>query len=334
MTEAARLYRDARIDAFLAASGWPHAARRPLAGDASFRRYERVVDGARSAVLMDAPPGREDVRPFIAVGRHLCARGYSAPAILAADADAGLLLLEDLGDGVYDDLLPDHADETTLYAAAIDVLADLHASPPGGLEAPRFDTSRMLDEVSRLLDWYFPAVMATTPGESLRAAFLDAWREVLPVARQVPENLVLMDYHAPNLMWLPGRSGLGRVGILDFQDAVIGPVAYDVVSLLEHPRRDVAAGLAAAMTARYLAARPEVDPDAFAAAYAVMGAQRNTRIAGTFARLWRRDGKAQYLDHLPRLWRFIAHDLAHPALAPLKRWFDDAIPPECRGAMR
>ncbi len=329
-SETAPKDRDARIDAFLAAAGWTGAERRPLAGDASFRRYERIILGGRTAVLMDAPPEREDVRPFVAVDRYLAGRGYSVPAILAADEDAGLLLLEDLGDDLYETLLPDGADETALYAAAIDLLIDLHAEPPVGIKVPRYDAARMLDEVSRLLDWYMPAMAGTKPGDAMRAAFAEAWRAVLPLARAVPEGLVLMDYHAPNLIWLAGRQGLARVGLLDFQDATLGPLAYDVVSLLEHPRRDVAPATVEAMKARYLAGRPEIDRGAFAAAYAVLGAQRNTRIAGTFARLWTRDGKARYLDHLPRVWRLIENNLAHPALASLKDWFDDAIPPALR----
>ena len=329
--ESTHVDRAARIDAFLAAAGWAGATRRALAGDASFRRYQRLADGDRAAVLMDAPPAHEDVRSFVAVDRYLAGRGYSVPAILAADEDAGLLLLEDLGDDLFDALLPDNADETTLYAGAIDLLIDLHAEPPTGLDVPRYDDARMLDEVCRLLDWYMPAIAGAEPDDACRAAFTEAWRAVLRLARAVPEGLVLMDYHAPNLIWLPDRQGLARVGLLDFQDATIGPLAYDVVSLLEHPRRDVAQATVAAMKARYLAGRPEIDRGAFSAAYAVLGAQRNTRIAGTFARLWKRDGKAGYLDHLPRVWRLLEGNLAHPALAPVKAWFDDAIPANKRG---
>lgn len=322
--------RDAMIDAFLAASDWSGATRAPLAGDASFRRYERITLGDDKAVLMDAPPDHEDVRPFVAIGRYLRDRGYSAPDILAADQDNGFLLLEDLGDGVYENLLPDHGHEMTLYGGAIDVLIDLHATAPG-ISAPPYDDHKMLEEVGRLLDWYLPAVAGSTPDAASRDAFFDAWRQVLPLARRVPDTLVLMDYHAPNLIWLPDRKGLRRIGLLDFQDATIGPLAYDVASLLEHPRRDVDPATATAMKARYLAGRPELDPEAFNTAYAVMGAQRNTRIAGNFARLWKRDGKAWYLDHLPRVWRLLEGDLAHPAMAPVKQWFDHAIPADKRG---
>ena len=322
--------RDALIDAFLVASDWPGAVRAPLAGDASFRRYERITLGDRVAVLMDAPPDHEDVRPFVAIGRYLRDRGYSAPDSLAADEDNGFLLLEDLGDGLFETLLPDHGDEMTLYAGAIDILIDLHAMAPAISVTP-YDDAKMLDEVGRLLDWYMPAVAGVTPDDASCADFFDAWRQVLPLARQVPDTLVLMDYHAPNLLWLPDREGLRQVGLLDFQDATIGPLAYDVASLLEHPRRDVAPTTVSAMKARYLAGRPELDPEAFNIAYAVMGAQRNSRIVGTFARLWQRDGKAWYLDHLPRLWRLLEGNLSDPALAPVKDWFDHAIPADKRG---
>ncbi|MFP6741256.1 MAG: phosphotransferase [Alphaproteobacteria bacterium] len=322
--------RDALIDAFLVASDWPGAVRAPLAGDASFRRYERITLDDRKAVLMDAPPDHEDVRPFVAIGRYLRDRGYSAPDILAADEDNGFLLLEDLGDGLFETLLPDHGDEMTLYAGAIDILIDLHAMAPA-ISVPPYDDAKMLDEVGRLLGWYMPAVAGVTPDDASCADFFDAWRQVLPLARQVPDTLVLMDYHAPNLLWLPDREGLRQVGLLDFQDATIGPLAYDVASLLEHPRRDVAPTTVSAMKARYLAGRPELDPEAFNIAYAVMGAQRNSRIVGTFARLWQRDGKAWYLDHLPRLWRLLEGNLSDPALAPVKDWFDHAIPADKRG---
>ncbi len=322
--------RNALIDRFLAASDWPGAARAPLAGDASFRRYERITAGRRIAVLMDAPPDHEDVRPFMAIGGYLRDRGYSAPEILAADEINGLLLLEDLGDGLYETLLPDHGDEMTLYGGAIDVLIDLHATAPA-ISAPLYDDDKMLEEVGRLLDWYLPTVAGVTADKSSRAAFFDAWRQVLPLARAVPDTLVLMDYHAPNLLWLPDRAGIRRVGLLDFQDATIGPLAYDVVSLLEHPRRDVDPATVTAMKTRYLAGRPELDPAAFNAAYAVIGAQRNTRLTGTFARLWKRDGKAWYLDHLPRVWRLLEASLTHPALAPVKQWFDQAVPAVKRG---
>ena len=328
--------RDRQIADFLAGHGWGGATRHALAGDASFRRYERLVDGDRRAVLMDAPPDHEDVRPFVAIGRYLHALGYSAPEIHAADQDAGLLLLEDLGDDLFADALAAGADEEALYGAAVDVLVDLHgarsADPgPTGPDVPAFDDARLHSEVDRLFEWFLPAASGAEAPEAVRDAYTEAWTAVFPLARAVPEALVLFDYHTPNLIWLPERGGLRRVGLLDFQDAVRGPLTYDLVSLLEDARRDVPEPLARAMVARYLDARPELDRAAFGAAYAIMGAQRNCRIIGTFARLWRRDGKAGYLAHMPRVWRHLERDLTHPALAPVKRWLDDLVPPAWRG---
>ncbi len=326
--------RAAEIAAFLAGNGWRGAERRQLTGDASFRRYERVFADGRRAVLMDAPPEHEDVRPFLAIARYLLARGYSAPAVLAADEAAGLLLLEDLGDDLYTGVLDAGGDEEPLYAAAVDLLVDLHRESPRGLDVPPYDDGRLHREVNLLIDWFLPEITGEPTPKAVRAAFTAAWREVFPLVRAVPEALVLFDYHAPNLRWLPQRAGLKRVGLLDFQDAVIGPVAYDLVSLLEDTRRDVAQATAAATIERYLAGRPEIDRDAFSTAYAVLGAQRNVRIVGTFTRLWRRDGKTHYLEHLPRVWRYIAHDLAHPALAPVRRWLDEHVAAARRGRLR
>ncbi len=320
--------RAACIRAFLADAGWDGAELRPLAGDASFRRYDRVVQGERRAVLMDAPPAHEDVRPFVRVARHLAGLGFSAPAILAADEDAGLLLLEDLGDDLYTRVLASGAaDEATLYATAIDVLVALDARP-ASCPVPPYDDARLLAEADLLLDWFLPAVNAPVADEA-RAEFHAAWLAVLPVARALPGCLVLRDYHADNLFWLPRRRGVRRCGLIDFQDAVAGPLAYDVVSLLEDARRDVAPATVAMALDRYLGATG-VDRAAFLAGYAVFGAQRNTKIVGIFTRLWRRDGKRLYLDFIPRVWRHLDRDLAHPALEPVRRWFDRHCPPALR----
>ncbi len=322
---------DGAAAAFLEGHGWAGAERLALGGDASFRRYERVVAGGRRAVLMLAPPDKEDVRPFVAVARHLLDRGFSPPAVLAADEDAGLVLLEDLGDDLYTRVLAAGGDEEGMYAAAVDVLLALHHGPPSGLEVPPYDDARLHAEADLLVEWHVPALTGAPASAAVRAAYTAAWNAVLPLARAAPETLVLRDYHADNLVWLPGRAGVRRVGLLDFQDAVLGPPAYDLVSLLEDARRDIAAPTREAMLARYLAGRPDLDRDAFAAAYAVLGAQRNCKIVGIFTRLLRRDGKPAYLDYLPRVWGHLAHDLAHPALAPVKSWLDEAIPPERRG---
>ena len=308
---------------FLDRLGWGEAARMPLAGDASFRRYERIELAGRKAVLMDAPPDKEDIRPFLAVARQLRDFGYSAPAVLAADASAGLALLEDLGDDSYTRLLDGTGDEGALYAAAVDLLADLHRRPPPA-ELPPYDDKRLLEEANLLMDWYLPALEGPPPTR-VKSEYEELWLSLFPLARVGPEVLVLRDYHADNLMWLPGRRALARVGLLDFQDAVRGPAAYDLVSLLEDARRDVPPDLTERMIGRYLDATG-ADPEPFRAAYAVLGAQRNAKIVGIFTRLWKRDRKPAYLDFIPRVWALLERDLEHPALAPVKAWLERRVP--------
>jgi N-acetylmuramate 1-kinase len=323
--------REAAIDAFLIGAGWEAARREKLPGDASFRRYVRLHLPEGSAMLMDAPPAHEDVRPFARIARHLASMGYSAPRLLAEDVDGGFLLLEDLGDATYTRELARGADERALYAMAVDLLIDLHRRADAvAHDIPPYDDARLLTEAALLIDWYMPAVTGAPVTEDARESYRAAWHAVLPRARRVPDTLVLRDYHVDNLMVVAGRGGLAACGLLDFQDAVIGPVSYDLVSLLEDARRDLAPGLADAMLARYLAAFPKLDPDAFRASYAILGAQRNAKIIGIFTRLCRRDGKPRYLAHIPRVWRLLEGDLAHPALAPVRTWFDRHLPPERR----
>jgi aminoglycoside/choline kinase family phosphotransferase len=324
--------RAAAIAGFLESAGWAGAERRPLAGDASFRRYERLALDGRTAMLMDALPPREDVRPFVAMARHLVGLGYSAPRILAEDTDAGLLVIEDLGDATYTSELARGADEEALYTLAVDLLIDLHRNPGAArIDVPPYDDRRLLDEAALLTDWYMPAMRGYETPPAARAAYLDLWRTAFATPRQVPETLVLRDYHVDNLMVVAGREGLAACGLLDFQDAVIGPVSYDLVSLIEDARRDVPASLAHAMVERYLGAFPDLDRAAFAASRAILGAQRSAKIIGIFTRLLERDGKAQYLAHIPRVWRLLEGDLAHPALAPMRAWLDAEIPPGERG---
>ena len=321
------------IDRFLAGAGWDGAERTALAGDASFRRYQRIAGDGRRAVLMDAPPPLEDVRPFILVARHLCGLGYSEPAILAEDADAGLLLLEDLGDDTFTGLLGRGADAAALYRLAVDVLIDLHRRPraeavPPGL--PPYDDGRLLEEAALLVEWYLPEVLDAPLPAAFGEAYAACWRSLLPLARGVPETLVLRDYHVDNLMRLDGRSGIAACGLLDFQGAVVGPVSYDLVSLLEDARRCVPAPLYEAIRARYLAAFPGLDADALALSMAVLGAQRHCKVIGIFTRLCVRDGKPGYLAHIPRVWRLLERSLAHPALAPMAGWLDSHVPADCR----
>ncbi len=328
--------RDSAITAFLAASGWGGATHQPLAGDASFRRYCRLERNGGTAMLMDAPPPQEDVRPFLSIAKVLRELGFSAPSILAADAPAGLLLLEDLGDDTYTRLFAKGADETELYALAVDVLVALHRrfTSQNAPSVPPYDDTRLLNEAALLVDWYLPAISGEPTPAALREDYLELWRGLFPVARAVPATLVLRDYHVDNLMRIAGRGGLAACGLLDFQDAVLGPVTYDLVSLLEDSRRDIAPAITASMRRRYLAAFPDLDREAFGASFAVLGAQRHCKVIGIFTRLDRRDFKPRYLEHIPRLWRLIDEDLLHPALAPVKQWLDRHIPPERRAVPR
>jgi len=325
--------RDSAIAAFLAREGFGRARRTPLSGDASFRRYERLRQDERSVLLMDAPPEREDVRPYLRIARHLRGLGLTAPDILAADETLGLLVIEDFGDDTFTRLLAAGAAEPPLYALAIDVLIDLHRRPPGVAAPPGtspYDDERLLAEAVLLCDWYMPAVLGHTTDPGFRAEYLALWRAILPEARAVPETLVLRDYHVDNLMIVPGRAALASCGLLDFQDAVTGPVSYDVVSLLEDARRDVADTVRSAMRARYLAAFPNLDPRAFDRSMAILGAQRHCKVIGIFARLKLRDGKPIYLDHIPRLWRLLERSFDHPALVSMRELLARALPPERR----
>jgi len=333
MSARARLIAD-----FLAGAGWAGARRRVLAADASFRRYERVARGGEQAVLMDAPPPRENVHAFHTVAQALLDLGFSAPRPLALDRANGLMLLEDLGDRTFTRALAEGADERALYLLATDVLVALHRrwrpedSPLTHL--PRFDEARLGDELEVLLDWAWPALCGAPAPKAVRASWATAWGAVLGRAHGVPDTLVLRDYHVDNLMELETRQGVAACGLLDFQDALIGPVSYDVVSLLEDARRDVSPDVVADMRARYLDAFPDLDRAAFDDSYTVLGAQRAARIIGVFTRLSRRDGKHQYLRHIPRLWRLLEAGLARPVLAPVKSWFDREIPAKKRLAPR
>jgi N-acetylmuramate 1-kinase len=289
--------------------------------------------GPEPVLLMDAPPGREDVRPFITVASHLAGLGFSAPRIVAADADKGLVLVEDFGEDTFTRLLTAGADETALYELAIDALIDLHKRPAAKtntVRVPAYDDPRLITEARLITDWYAPTIFGRPLADSAVKEYETLWSAAFPLARMVPDTLVLRDFHVDNLMRLPQRSGVAACGLLDFQDAVIGPVTYDIVSLLEDARRDLAPGLKEKMMARYLAAFPNWNRDDFAAASAVLAAQRNAKIIGIFTRLLKRDGKPVYLRHIPRVWRLLEQDLAHPALSPLRSWFDTHLPPETR----
>ena len=333
--------RDALIAAFLESAGWAGAVRETLEADASFRRYDRIRLGNRRAVMMDAPPEHEDIAPFIDLAHHLRGLGYSAPEPIKADLDIGLLLLEDLGDDTFTRLLAGEADERSLYLLATDLLIDLHRRPreQAVFDAlPPYSDQLFLNEAALLIDWYVPAVLGKSLAADARADFVSAWQTVLPLARTVPETLVLRDYHVDNLLRINGREGVAACGLVDFQDAVAGPVSYDFVSLVEDARRDIPNALVGELRGHYLDAVPQTDADNFDRSCAILGAQRHCKVIGIFTRLCVRDGKPGYLDHIPRVWRLLETALTHPALAGIAAWLDAQLPvadriiPPCRPA--
>ena len=315
---------------FLAAHGWDGAEIRPLAGDASFRRYFRVHRGPETAVLMDAPPEHEDVGPFLTVAGHLLDRGLLPPRPLAVDRARGLLLLEDFGDNRVGPLLQREPErERAIYESAVDILAEL-ARAPAPADLARYDDAAMAREVLLFTDWYAPAVSLEAQPEGFLAAWRASWGGICDAVATRPV-LVLRDYHADNLMVLPDRPELG---LLDFQDALAGHPAYDLVSLLQDARRDVPRDLEEAMIERFVAALGIVDADRFRADYEILGAQRNSKILGIFTRLWKRDGKPHYLALQPRVWGHLERNLRHPALAAVRDWYDANVPTPQRAAAR
>lgn len=318
---------------FTLAAGWGRARALRLPSDASTRTYYRLQDGGRRAMLMDAPPPREKPAEFLHMARLLQGFDYSVPMILASDPVAGFILLEDLGDDTYTRLIARGMDETRLYGLAIDLLADLHGrfEPAGAHGIPPYSDEILLSEAGQFVDWCLPEIAGHPTDPAVRDEYLALWRAALPLARAVPPSLTLRDYHIDNLMLLDGRTGLKACGLLDFQDSLIGPIGYDLVSLLEDARRDVPDDLAAAMRARYLALRPLVDPGDLDRSMTFLGAQRHAKVLGIFCRLARRDGKPVYLKHLPRLWRLIGRSLKHPDLAGLEQWMERNVPADRRG---
>ena len=316
--------REACAQAFIQQAGWAHATRHVLAGDASNRRYDRLTrsDGS-SVVLMDAPPDKgEDVRPFMHIAQWLGRQGLSAPKIYNADVENGFLLIEDLGDALFGKLMVETPEATMpLYVAATDVLIQLHQMPPPKL--PVCDTDWLLDATQLVFDWYAPDGNAS-------AAFNTLFRPHARRLDDVSRVMILRDYHAENLLWLPGRDGTAQVGLLDFQDALLGHPAYDLVSILQDARRDVSPDIQAAMIARYVE-KSEADADDFNRAFALLGVQRNLRILGIFARLCLRDGKTHYVDLIPRVWGYIQRNLDHPDLRDLASLINEALPVPDKG---
>ena len=320
MTPVIDMVPPAGLDEFLTRYGWTDAQISPVAGDASFRRYFRVNSATRGkAILMDAPPPHEDPQPFLDIAQYLTGHQFRAPEIYGTDLTRGLVLLEDFGDRRMREHLDDHPeDEAEIYRAAIDTIVRLAGTPAA--HAQPYDMATYLREVQLLTEWYMPAMGLSCDAN----AFDQMWVDALAPLASCQDVTVLRDYHAENIMLLDD----GEQGIIDFQDALVGHPAYDLVSLLQDARRDVRPELEADMLAYYLtAANPGSDFDAH---YALLGAQRNTKIIGIFTRLWKRDGKERYLSFLPRMWGLLERDLAHPAIASVKQWFDTHIPTEVR----
>ncbi|MFL6791232.1 MAG: tRNA (adenosine(37)-N6)-threonylcarbamoyltransferase complex ATPase subunit type 1 TsaE [Bradyrhizobium sp.] len=341
---------------FLEDAGYLDARRERMPGDASTRSYARLADDNGTVILMnsprrpDGPPiydGKsysaavhlaEDVKPFVAIDNGLRQRGFSAPAIRHADLDQGFLITEDFGsDGIIEGDPPRPIAER--YEAATDMLAALHRerlpdvlplTPQLTYDIPVYDIDAWLVEIGLMLEWYLPD-RGVAISNDLRGQFVAMWRALLEKPATAPQTWVMRDFHSPNLIWLGERAGILRVGIIDFQDAVLGPAPYDLVSLLQDARLDIPEQLELSLLTRYIKARraseESFDPASFAELYAIMSAQRNTRLLGTFARLNGRDGKPQYLRHQPRIWTYLTRSLAHPALSGIREWYAAHVPP-------
>ena len=305
--------------AFAAFAQWKTAVCEPLTGDASARKYFRLRAESQTAILMDASQVPDSVAPFIRMAKHLRQLGFSAPELLARDAETGLLLLEDFGDATFALLLEKSVETEKLFTLATDVLIALHRHPLAIPENLReYHPEKMLEDIELFVQWRTPNVTALE-----REDFRAAWRAVLPLAQRVPASLLLRDYHVANLMLLPARDGIQQAGLLDFQDAYRGPVTYDLVSLLEDARRDVPEDLQKKLLARYLAAFPALDHETFETSLAILAAQRHTRVLGIFERLARHEGKLDYRRlHSPRVERLLQKALRHPILADVKNWME------------
>ncbi len=325
--EAGTTERDAARKSFLQEHGWSAAAVEALPADMSFRRYFRLTDGARTALLMDSPPNKEDIRPFIKLALHLRSMDFSTPEILFLDDVQGFAIIEDFGTSTYTALIENGADHHALYGLAVDTLAALHRHPQiGNVDVPVYTVEKLINEASELVDWYYPALTGAIINPTARSQYVNAWRSVFAAMPNPNTTLTLRDFHVDNLMVLEDREGLARCGILDFQDAVIGHPAYDLVSLLEDARRDMDDGMAAAMRNRYAVQMPSMAEPDFDTWYRVLGVQRHAKVAGRFTRFCLRDHNPGMLCHIPRVMNLLARSLDTPALRPVKEWFDSHIP--------
>lgn len=322
------LERDRQLQAFIDGAGWGAARRQPLAGDASARRYERLISASGPAVLMDAAVDIPGMINFISIAKRLRGWHYSAPEILAVDLDAGFMLLEDLGDGRISDLATDKQIEAKLYTLAVDFLISL-GSRPAPDDLPCFDDETLEAQGVLFLDFYYPAMTGHPISQAADQAYREIWRNLYGQMRTGGDVLVMRDFHGENLLYLPGRHGLEQLGLLDFQDALRGPALYDLVSLLEDVRRDISAELSQELRSRYYD-KTGLDRNAAETAYALLAVYRNLRIAGIFIRLSQTMNKTGYLKFLPRLWQTVDRYLQHPQLADLRSWFDVNLPAQQR----
>jgi N-acetylmuramate 1-kinase len=318
--------REALRARFLEGAGITHAHIIPLAPDASFRRYFRILGAGRQLMLMDAPPPMEDTRPFIRIDEHLRAMGLLAPNIVARNTEQGLLLLEDFGDDTLARLLAQGDAADPLYRLAIDTLVELQCHPDAlNVEAAPYDLDALLNEAALLPDWHYPLIHGETIATAERASYLAIWSDVIDSLPPPAVTLVLRDFHVDNLMRVY-RDGIERCAVLDFQDAVIGPMAYDLASLLEDARRDIDPAFATACIEYYLERMPLLQRDNFLSWFKVLAAQRHAKVLGIFSRLYLRDGKSNYLQHLPRVIRLLQKGLDAPGLEPLGAWLEKHFP--------
>lgn len=316
------------IEEFVKATEFAGGDLQKLAGDASARRYARVALGEKTAMVMDTPPEGENFPAFVQIAEHLQNSGYSAPKIMARDMENGFLLLEDFGDDSFSRILANDAGrELELYETAIDLLSELPNLPK--ISLPTYNSEIYLREVSLFPDWYLPRIFGAEKAANLCAEYMQIWKDILVNVALAQNIFVHRDFHADNLIWLPEREGIKKVGLLDFQDALLGDAAYDMVSLLEDARRDVSPELAQKMIERYLQ-KTSADEKTFRTAYNILGAQRNLKIIGIFVRLLVRDGKESYLRFLPRVWAHLERDLQDENLETLRNWLDKNVPAELR----
>jgi hypothetical protein len=299
----------------------------PLIQDASFRRYFRLSDTDRPFLLMDAPLELENVGQFAKIARHLTAVGLKAPEIIDFDQEYGLLLLEDFGDDTFTRLIASGTDDTSLYPLAVDVLIALHSHPDAAaIDLPLYDRNLFIQEALLLTDWYAPVIRNNSTSAEMRHSYISIWQEILDALPEPAHSLVLRDFHVDNLMRVPPGIGISGCGLLDFQDAVIGPMAYDLVSLLEDARRDINPNLVVSMIQRYHEAMPLLEVENFRSWYHVLGAQRHCKVAGIFLRLLLRDGKSDYVRHIPRVIHLLEQKFDVPELLPLRQWLDFWLP--------